>query len=462
MVVFTIFISPSISISQDSPPPDTGGRLYFTFISSAYYMDKRWGQGMPWDGIKRTAEIAHANGIPVTWLVNARSAEEGKDLFTEYHEKFGDEVGHIISVNKPEADRWGSEAFYLKKLSYKKLGEWIAADHNTIVKNLPWAKLLLGGAGYRSDKMVRVLEKLGYQGLWGHCWEQTLTDDISDRGAPWGFYYADSEIFKRPARASGGLVAVEWTARDLNLAFRTGRPETFSTDPNDVQRAGICDRRNIEYWKRFVGQYARNTKYNAVVPLAVHQEAHEMECSSRICSNSEETIESTAQMLDELFKYVKTTGAKIVTANEAIQAYRAANLSTPPTYALFDDVYKGENPPVLVYYDTNGQLFFEKGKIEPLLIRNYMENTDTESTEFASVPEMPAIDCRETAPGAWTCSITSPARLPCGLAFWGSWKEIAAASDSAANISTRILPGELAFVSFVAEKGANEIIVSLK
>ena len=42
---------------------------------------------------------------------------------------------------------------------------------------------------------------------------------------------------------------------------------------------------------------------------------------------------------------------------DSVQTFVAANDSTPPTYALFDDVYKGEYPQVLVYYDVIGQLF---------------------------------------------------------------------------------------------------------
>jgi len=462
IILISIFlIALAASVPSPAVPRDTDepGKLYFTFVSSAYFMDKRWGSGMPWDGIERTAGIAHRNGVPVTWLVNPESARLGADLFRGYHEKYGDAIGHIITGNKDEAARWGGESFFFSRLSYSRLGKRVAGELGSIRESLPWADVMVGGSGYRSEKMARVLMKLGYSALWGHCWEQTLTDGISDRGVPWGFYYVSPEAFKAPNRKPGGLVGIEWTARDLNLAFRTGRPEVYSTDPNDVERAGICSHRDIEYWKRLVDQYIRNTAYNEMVPLAVHQEAHEMECTGRICSNDADTIESTEQMLDELFKYMRSRGVKTVTANEAVRAYRSLHDTTPPTYALFDDVLLDRYPEALVYYDVNGQLFFEKGKKEPLLIRNYIDAADTSGVEFAVVKKVPRPECEEGEPGVWECMVESPERLPYGLAFWGDYSGIEVKAEAAAK--TKILPGEAAFVSFVLESGENSLEIEL-
>ena len=89
-----------IAAAKPAAAKDEKGTLYFTFVSSAYYMEKKWGHGMPLDGIKRTAEIAHRDGVPVTWLVNPKSAEEGKKLFKEYHDKYGDAVGYILTGNE--------------------------------------------------------------------------------------------------------------------------------------------------------------------------------------------------------------------------------------------------------------------------------------------------------------------------------------------------------------------------
>jgi hypothetical protein len=446
--------------SRSCRAEDAKGELYFTFVSSAYYMDKKWGHGMPLDGIKRVAQVAHSNGVPVTWLVSPRSAEEGRDLFREYHDNYGDAFGYMINTTEDEETKWGGGRFFMQNLPQKKLYARLKSESDAVRSALPWADVIIGGGGIRSNIIVRMLEKLGFKGLWGHCWEQTLTDEISDRGTPWGFYYASPDAYKAPGRGERGLVGIEWTARDLNLSFRTGKPETYSTDPNDVGRAGICAYRQIDYWKRMVDQYARNTKYNKMVPLAVHQEAHEMENSDKVRAYNPEDIESTTQMLDELFKYVKSTGARIVNANDAILKYRELYAATPPTYALFDDVLLNKYPTLLVYFDVNGQMFFDRGKRDPLLIRNYAGKLDPEQIDFAGVKNPPPSDCRESKPGVFACAVKSDSDLAYGMAFWGDHKSISVSGVE--NPTTRILDGELAFVSWVLKPGENKIAVTLQ
>ena len=61
-------------------------------------------------------------------------------------------------------------------------------------------------------------------------------------------------------------------------------------------------------------------------------------------------------MLDELFKYVKSTGAVIVPAAKAVAAYREAHPSTPPTYALVHDVTptpaEKKDKDLFIYFDV--------------------------------------------------------------------------------------------------------------
>ena len=460
------------------------GKLYFSFISSAYYMEKHWGQGEPFEGIRRIAETAHANGVPVTWLVNAKSAEAAADLFTEYHEKFGDEVALIITPSVADSDPWGGESFYMrKKLSRKALYNWAKSELERVQAALPWAEVTMAGSGHRSRAMIEVFERLGMKAVWGHCWEQAYTDGISDRGAPWGFYYVFPEAYKIPNPENGGLVAVEWTARDLNLSFRTGRPEVFSTDPNDVERAKIVEHRDIEYWRAFVDEYARNAQFNAVVPLMVHQEAHEMECTDAVCANKEPTIQSTAEMLDELFKYVRESGIEIVPASQAVAAYRAANESTPPTYALFrnltslieDKPASGYNSgqsveqlaaheDIFVYYDKNGQLFFDKGAPAPVFVRNYLDVTDAsmDDGEFAAPAELPRLSL-ETEPFVgghrFHVRIQSPEQMAYGVALWGDYAGCRLPENAPPGAA--ILGSDLAFWPLIAEPGDHSIDIEI-
>lgn len=448
-------------IARPAAAADEKGTLYFTFVSSAYYVDKKWGHGMPFEGIKRLADVAHADGVPVTWLINPKSAEEGKDLFKEYHDKYGDAIGYILTGGIDVEKQWGDESYLYKHLSNKKLAELIKGELDSIKKSLPWADIQIGGGGYRSNRIIKIFEDLGLTAVWGHCWEQTYTDNISDRGAPWGFYYASHDGYKAPARYERGLVAIEWTARDLNIAFRTGKPETYSTDPNDVGRAGICDGKQCEYWKWMTDQYARNTKYNKMVPLAVHQEAHEMQNDiiySHPYNNNE--IEDATYMLDTIFKHAKSIGAKMVNANDAIKAYRDLYKTTPPTYALFTDTLLNKYPDDFVYFDVNGQLFYDRGKMDPVLIRNYVGTPDPDAIDFALVKTLPTVACTEPKPGAVSCDITSEIETAYGLAFWGDYKEIK--TIGADNPVTKILDGELAYVAFVVKPGKTHVEINLK
>lgn len=455
------------------------GELVFSFISSAYYMEKKWGRGMALEGIQRIADIAHRNGVPVTWLVNSKSAEAAKNLFTQYHNDYGDEVGLILTPSAEESEPWGGEAFYMRrKLTRDQLLKWAQDEIAAIKNSLPWAEIKIGGGGHRSKAMAQVFEKLGLQGFWGHCWEQAYTDEISDRGAPWGFYYVNPEAYKTPNTAPGGLVAIEWTARDLNLAFRTGKPETYSTDPDDVRRGGITRHRDINYWKALVDQYLRNARYNAVVPLMVHQEAHEMECSRSICVNNEEVWSNTGDMLDELFKYVQESGVTVAPASEAVAAYRSANTSTPPTYALFKNLapsFRDMNPAlyeevadnreIFVYYDVNGQLFFDSGAVGPVFVRNYMgltgANMEGAETPGIEYPPVPAVS-EQVLPGRfiYKVSVESQEKMPYGIALWGDFDGCEFVSD--ARPGQKVLSGALAFSPVILEPGANEFQLILE
>lgn len=441
------------------------GKLYFSFFSQAFHVEKFWGRGTPLVGIKRTAEVAHANGIPVTWLVDSKSAEEAKDLFTQYHEKYGDEVALCLpgydAVTKPHGEKnWFHSQTYLQ------MKELLQTESAAIKRSLPWAKLEIVGGSHRTEIMVRAAEDLGFKAIWGHCWEQTYTDNISDRGTPWGFYYASRDCFKAPAKNPGGLVAVEWTARDLNKSFRTGKPETYSTDPNDVIRGGLCSHRKIDYWKQMFDEYKANAKWNAIVPLMIQQESHEMENTAglRVCSPQD--IDNAADMLDELFKYIKTTDAVIVPASKAVAAYRKVNRSTPPTFALFHDVTatpeEKKDKNLFIYYDVNGQLFFDKGKTDPVLIRDYINAHDSDAHDFAGVKDMPVAritETREASGVTFDCAVTATTPLPYGFVFWGDYAGRTIHVDAPA--VTKVLDGELAYVGVVLKPGENRFKITI-
>lgn len=403
------------------------GRLIFTFTSLAYYVDAPWGHGLPKEGVHRMAGVAHGRGVPVTWLVNARSAEGLKGELDHFHSRFGDDVGFV----------WGSST------ATPGASASAVAELERVRQLFPWSKVSIAGSGHRSNEMISELAALGVEGLWGSCWEQIEIDEITDRGAPWGTYYISPENFKRPASDAAPLVSFEWTARDLCKSLHSGNPTIFSSDPNDVARADLVHGRDIAYWAAMFDQYHRNLAHNDLVFFAMHQEAHEMEYSDVCRSYTTEEIEDSAEMMDAFFAYVQSKpGVELMTLPQAAHVYRAQNpRGTAPAYMLFDDIPTGPMaywyakgtpvgpwPRTFLYYDDACQLAFIEGKFEPILLRNYRGATDPDDRHYFAERDIPAVrlpyGTEMVESGDFEFTIDSRKPLPFGLAFWydfGRW-----------------------------------------
>lgn len=397
------------------------GRLIFTFTSLAYYVEAPWGHGLPQAGFHRMAQVAHGRGVPVTWLVNAKSGEAFKPDLDGFHQRFGDDVGLA----------WGSSTATPGEANDPR------ADLARMRELFPWSRVNIVGSGGRSNALVRELAGLGVEGLWGSCWEQIETDDITDRGAPWGTYYISLENFKAPAAAPTPLVSFEWTARDLCKSLHSGNPTIFSYDPNDVARADLVHGRDIAYWAAMFDQYHRNLAHNDLVFFAMHQEAHEMEYSEVCRSYTPDEIADAAEMMDAFFEYLQAKpGVELMTLPQAADLYRRENpRGTAPAYMLFDDIATGPMaywytkgapigpwPRTFLYYDAECQLAFIEGKFEPILLRNYRGANEPDDRYYFAERDVPKVRLpygREMVEsGDFEFAIESEKALPFGMAFW--------------------------------------------
>ena len=158
-----------IVINNEEPK----GKLYFSFISQAYYMDKPWGHGMPLAGIR-----THGRGGPRQWRAgdmagNLESAEEAKELFTQYHEKYGDDVALMPSGVRFRYATRGRRQGLVPIAEVFRDESVVQTESAAIKRSLPWAKLEIVGGSHRTNIMVRAAEDLGFKAIWGHCWEQT-------------------------------------------------------------------------------------------------------------------------------------------------------------------------------------------------------------------------------------------------------------------------------------------------
>ncbi len=325
------------------------GKLVYTLISSAYFVDEQWGYGSPHQGIIKMGEIAHKPrmfnqkddfAIPVTWLVTPKSALIEQELLTGFNKKFKDCVGYMLNVDNHSMNRHSD---LMKPDKIKDLEAHVAREVAEIKEILPWADIQVVGTGYRSNSLVQVLNDLNILGMWGSCPFQIGTDKITDFGAPWGQWYVNPQNYKRPKKFLGKVINMEWTCRDLNKSFHYAQPEAYSTDPNDAESEFKCTDTNVEYWKAMLAQYMRNLDINEYVFFHQHQEAHEMEATPTclpFMKGSPGRIDFTAKMLDLFLDHVVTqNNVMILDANEALKLYHNTYKGNQPeNFMCFEDI----------------------------------------------------------------------------------------------------------------------------
>lgn len=397
-------------------------KIHFTVFSQAYYVDMDWGFGCPSGGIKRMGDIFHHYDIPVTWLVSPKSARCEQEMFKDFHENYGDEIAMMIRFNKTHH---ANERRAAEEMNVEQCRKVIRLQKNEIESYLPWADIKVAGQGIRTNNILKALELEGFIGLFGHCYCQIGTDSITDFGMPWGSFPIRNSDYHLPASAAdnSGIIAFEWTMRDLNRSFHTIRPELWSTDPNDVERGGVCTDDNVEWWKHMYMEYEKALPLNKHgIWFQFHQEAHEMTWGEVCKPFTEDRVIFTSDMQDEFLDWLtERESVEFMTASQAAELYRQnakgtipmcvpykwtgvpdnlpfwqqvrektgysgsitkhAHIPTEELYEYLDDVNTGDpiramkNPPWIdsfFYFDEECQLVFDKNREYPIAIMNYL------------------------------------------------------------------------------------------
>ncbi|RAU99817.1 hypothetical protein [Paenibacillus sp. YN15] len=444
-------------------------RLIYTFVSFASYLDKVWGKGTPVAGVERTAAVAHKHGIPVTWIVNSGSIAELGNQIRDWHDQFGDSV--ILNCPSFICDYDKGEMKHSLKRELER--EWNILSHE-----FPWVQTKVVASGYVNNEMVQVLEDLGFDGVWGYCWEQVWWDGISHRGCPWGMWYIDSSRYKAPHREGGTVVACEWTSRDLHAAYHSGNPCLFSTDPNDVLRAGLCSGKDIRYWEHLFQQYLVNTESNDAVFFIQHQEAHEMEVSYNYSVYPLTDVEQSEEMLDRFFGCVRKFDVVRTNLPDAIRTYKTINPRTAPNSMLTGDsgihpemnAYTlmqggtpfGPWPKTFFYYDSECQMVFTEGRTQPALLRNYvgkarMDEDFTESIPMVVLENYVKSDSQIDL--EFNVGMTAP--KPFGIAYWDELGGFEVAGIEP-GIEYRLIQNKILFLRFSLEGQPKRIRVRLR
>lgn len=441
-------------------------KLVYTFVSYAYSKENAGVVTSPVEGADKVAETAHKHGIPVTWIVNRWSVPNLGDKIRNWHEIYGDDVVIRCPENGSEV-RGGREA--LKK--------YIDEEWQIIKAAFPWAETKIGGRGKISNEQLQIMEELGFKGMWGYCWEQVWWDGITHKGIPWGFWYIDSERYKVPHPGKGKIVACEWTARDLHQAYHTGSPCIFSTDPDDVYRAGLCTGENIEYWKHLFNDYLINTDNNDFVFFLQHQESHEMDSGEAYQIWPSYQIQEDEKMLDNFFGYIKGFNVTITTLPKAIELYHKENKKTAPSYMLTNDspvrpeineynmtmggVGQGPWPRTFFYYDSQCQMAFVDGECKPRSFRNYVGKWDMNDDFEEDVPQVFVTRFNKSEDSIEiTFEIGYWKPIPFGLVYWDDLKGFEVKTCEGAD-ETRIIQDSLVFLRFnlTGEKKRIELVL---
>jgi len=249
----------------------------------------------------------------------------------------------------------------------------------------------------------------------------------------------------------------------------------YSTDPNDVARAGLCSWENIDYWKSLADNYIRNARYNETIFLVQHQEAHEMESNDHFRCYTEEDVRETATMLSEFIRYVKRR-ACAMPLHDAVRIYNKRYPKTEPSYMLWRDtptpplnpdycwdVACGPWPRTFLYYDMGAQMMFVEGKATPVCIRNY--GRDFVDRNYFSEPIIPCVRMVRNTAGIWRreleFEVNAPAAMPYGVAVWGDFS-LYRIGDAPGLVNGKILAPELLFLRYDLQKGVNKLVVKLE
>ncbi len=342
-------------------------------------------------GMLALERTASRYSIPMTWMLGDLWWIGLADYYNRFHAANGDDV----------------EA------------EYFASLHDRMRAAMPWYVPTVSVAGAGEERDLSRASAFGERAFWGIAWNSHGVDGTADRGAPWGTYCADPQSYKRPdPHASCPEVAFEWTARDLTRAYLSGREDWFSTDPDDLQRAGMSVNAAKRYVRQVIDAYAAAGQTQPLV-VVTQQES------------GEETNPGDDAIVDALFGRAAADNLRRQTLRDAARDARAfasspravAFPSLPATPAVPSPVLGGDSlyPATIDYHDRTAGMTFLAGHTFPSRMFRYAAQTQSRfDRPMAPVPasEMPRLVAARVLAGRIVLTIAAPKATPFALAFW--------------------------------------------
>ncbi len=266
------------------------------------------------------------------------------------------------------------------------------------------------GAGMERRVDLTVAQGLG--AFWGITWNSSGTDGAFDRGAPWGLYCADPHSYKRPEPDGRcELAGIEWTARDLTMAYESGREDAYSTDPDDLRlRAHLAPSAAAEYEREMVDAYAAAGQTTPLLMIA-----------------QEEAAEFAAALADDrpieqaLYERAKRDGMATITLSQAVSRL-LPSAPNPRVVAFPALAVSGRYGPATIdAHDARVGLTFSAANLMPDRVFAY-DRATTSSLDLPvpqlSARELPRLLAVSAAGGVLTLRFHAPVATDFGVAFW--------------------------------------------
>lgn len=448
------------------------------------------------EGTRLLADIAHKYNIPVTWAITSDTVQYLAKELTEWHSEFGDEPLLMLDIKKIWDSNWSTltgvsefdadgenevtnvmdssaspetVAEHIVKMR-EVLPSYIRTEWRKIQQALDWVNPSVAGVEWKNHVLVQALEQEGFRGLWGYHWDERGTIVEDDRGCPFGFFYPSGEQHNFSAPASGSITGIPYySAAHLD-------------DDADNLRASLINntiRHNYDL-------YVDNDRWNQWLCYVQHISALDVmqlgqesidrleAYFSHVASNDSTKLLPLSEMVDDYWTSCQQTEPTFIIANTPEKRNNIDSVTIDPSIAIKPiESGIGTVRKTLFYYDSECQLTFIDGVMEPTEMKNYisppvLDNLDrgvshqsasNHGVEYHLPKVLHFRPDRKRTRLHITFSIESTKAMPYGIVIWGNHLGLQLDSSNAKSVTW--VDENLLFIRLALEHGQNDFEIVL-
>lgn len=407
--------------------------------------------------MRRLAEVAHKYGIPISWAIDGSSARIFADDLTEWHESHGDEPLLMLNirpiwetnVNLNDPIQSAEHIVTMRE----KLPKYVSTEWNKIHRVMEWATPQIAGADKKSHVLLYALEQVGFKGLWGYLWDTSVSELGDDRGCPFGFFYPSKDNHNLAGTPPSRIVGIQHTSFDL------AEHQEPQEDTQNSHEATLQQQISSGRARQTFDCYAASAEWNRWLGYVQHISAADL---MELESKGTEELDTFLGMVCE------HEATQVMLLSDAVNDYQLAFKQTPPTSLLLNHETKADEDSLnarsqlaFYYYDDECQFIFEKEKMEPIDMKNYVSApTDSRYGVEFTLPQIEHFYPTRTRDRLQMLfSLESTKAMPYGFAIWGNHEGLTLLNSNAKEV--KWLGDQLLFVRVELQPGNNEIEVAL-